>query len=958
MKTIHSLRKTFLLILLTGLFSGIQAQSSENFDYFVNNWNVAGLKDYPRGARISPENTVLLDESNGTVEIRFGEKLTLLSRKQGKLAYDGWMPIILINADENGIRYEFTIWATPMPEVKDWQKAFDWPTEGENFMVWIQYKVTNSSGIPAKARMLIRKDPIGTAGTHYLDKQLKPGETIDEAARFPFFQVKDPALKLNADYKVWLQRTIDYWNGMKKSIASIEVPEKKANDALKAAHVCQMIANDLGEVRGGEGFYDEFYIRDGAYQIMELEEAGMWDAVKKSVELYLPRQRADGRFESQAGQFDANGQALWVLWQYYKMSADRTFLERVYPAMRKAVDWTIRTLTETQNDPEFPGLLPKALADGEYLWAGQNHIVGYDFWNLRGLIVTADAAKILGKNDESAELLKQADHYRASMDAAMKKNGLGHFPPSWELIGTHWGNTETFWPTPIFPKTDPRVSGLADFLRTDFAGGFVEGTIRWMGLPGVIHPYMGAYTTMTELSLGHDERVVQDFYWTLLHSTAAHAFPEGIFYKSKTAWGNTIPHVTGAGNYAILLRHMLVHEDGNDLHLLTAVPDWWLDDGEHIRIERLPTWFGEISLEITGTTKGVEVRLDGPTREKPARIILHLPDNRPLVNTVPGLMVEIRKPQSVRQDFKKTVTDYEATFAKPVTTLHFGVMTDVHKDIMHDADQRTRTFINDMTAFNPDFIIELGDFCQPIAKNKGFLKIWNSFPGERYHVLGNHDMDGGFSHDSTVAFLHSPGRFYSFDKEGFHFVILDCNEINPAPNRQPGYAHFVGQDQQNWLKKEIEKSKFPTLIFSHQPLNSGIENSKEILQVLTESGKKNPAGRVIACLNGHDHANQYKQIEGIWFLQINSMSYDWLGDQFVHNSYPDTVHAKYPDIKYTAPYKDPLWALITLSSDGKIIIKGRKTEYVGPSPTDLKHPGKGGSIPFSSAITDTLILYK
>jgi hypothetical protein len=36
---------------------------------------------------------------------------------------------------------------------------------------------------------------------------------------------------------------------------------------------------------------------------------------------------------------------------------------------------------------------------------------------------------------------------------------------------------------------------------------------------------MGAYTTMADLSLGNDERVVQDFYWTLLHSTAAHAFP-------------------------------------------------------------------------------------------------------------------------------------------------------------------------------------------------------------------------------------------------------------------------------------------------------------------------------------------------------------------------------------------------------------------------------------------------
>ncbi len=948
------------IILIGFLFCSllpIQAQNSSDFDYFVNNWNVAGLKDYPRGARISPENAVLLDESNGIVEIRFGENLALLSRKQGKLAYDGWMPVMLVNAEEGAIRYEFTIWATPLPDVKDWQKAFDWPTEGENFAVWVRYKVINTSDSPSRAKLHIRREPVATTGTHYVDRILKPGEFMEQAARYPFFTVKDPTALQQADYQVWFQRTIDYWNGMKKSIASITVPEKKATDALKAAHVCQMIANDLGEVRGGEGFYDEFFIRDGAYQVMELEEAGMWEAARKSIELYLPRQRPDGRYESHTGQFDANGQALWVLWQYYKMTADKTFLERVYPGMKQAVNWTVKTLNETKSDPDFPGLLPKALADGEYLWAGQNHIVGYDFWNLRGMMVTADAARILGKTQEAADLTMQADEYRSAIDAAMKKNGMGHFPPSWELIGTHWGNTETIWPTPIFPKNDPRVTNLIDFLRNDFGGGYVEGTIRWMGYPAVIHPYMGAYTTMADLSLGNDELVVQDFYWTLLHSTAAHAFPEGIFYKTNTAWGNTIPHVTGAGNYAIILRHMLVHEEGNELHLLKAIPDWWLSDGQQIRIERLPTWFGDVSLIIKGTATGVEVKFDGPVREKPTRIILHLPENRQLINSIPGVTVEIRKPQATRWDFEKVVNMYKASVEKPVTTLRFGVMTDVHKDIMHDADQRAKTFINEMTALNPEFIIELGDFCQPTAKNKEFLNIWNSFPGARYHVLGNHDMDGGFSRDSTVAFLHSPGRYYSFDKEGFHFVVLDGNDQDPSPNRPAGYAHYIGKEQQDWLRMDLGKSKFPTVVFSHQPLNSGISNTKEIIQIFSESGKINTAGRVIACFNGHDHADQVKQVSGIWFIQINSMAYDWLGDQWAHKSYPDSVHAKYPAIQYTAPYKDPLWALVTLTSDGKISIKGRKTEWVGPSPSELKHPGKAGALPFSAAITDTILRF-
>jgi len=113
-------------------------EAEGEFDYFENNWNVVGLKDYERGARVTPDNRVMLDEKHGAVQVCFGRDLAPLSRKQGKLAMDGWMPVMLIAADDGPVRYEFTFWATPLPGVKDWRKAFDWPTEGENFLVWVR----------------------------------------------------------------------------------------------------------------------------------------------------------------------------------------------------------------------------------------------------------------------------------------------------------------------------------------------------------------------------------------------------------------------------------------------------------------------------------------------------------------------------------------------------------------------------------------------------------------------------------------------------------------------------------------------------------------------------------------------------------------------------------------------------------------------------------------------------
>jgi len=161
---------------------------------------------------------------------------------------------------------------------------------------------------------------------------------------------------------------------------------------------------------------------------------------------------------------------------------------------------------------------------------------------------------------------------------------------------------------------------------------------------------MSSYTTLASLRLDQYEQVVEDFYWYLLHSTAAHAFPEGIFWERRSAWNDTIPHATGASNYAILLRHMLIDED-EGLHLLRAVPDWWLSEGREIRIRNAPTHFGIMSMHVMGKKEGVQLELEAPRRNPPRRIILYLPTARPLINKTEGLEVVFRESQTQPWDF-------------------------------------------------------------------------------------------------------------------------------------------------------------------------------------------------------------------------------------------------------------------------------------------------------------------
>ena len=178
--------------------------------------------------------------------------------------------------------------------------------------------------------------------------------------------------------------------------------------------------------------------------------------------------------------------------------------------------------------------------------------------------------------------------------------------------------------------------------------------------------------------------------------------------------------------------------------------------------------------------------------------------------------------------------------------IEIGIIADIHQDVMHDGEQRLQKFIDEAKKRNPDFIIQMGDFCRPYDYNKPFMNIWNSFNGGKHHVIGNHDMDGGFSRDAVKAFWDMPANYYSFDKGGLHFIILDGNDQNPKP--WSGYKRYIGKQQQEWLKADLANTNKQTIIFSHQTLeleDGGVANLKEFFNAL--EFKEEQTGGVCLC---------------------------------------------------------------------------------------------------------------
>ena len=305
-----------------------------------------------------------------------------------------------------------------------------------------------------------------------------------------------------------------------------------------------------------------------------------------------------------------------------------------------------------------------------------------------------------------------------------------------------------------------------------------------------------------------------------------------------------------------------------------------------------------------------------------------------------------------RRNFIKRTMQVGAGLSLPLTMSGFnlkvrdkvqiGMVADVHQDIIHDGYSRIRFFIEEMNKRKPDFIIQLGDFVMPRKRNQPFLDAWNEFEGPRYHVLGNHDMkDFGFTKEQTMEWWQLEKPYYSFDHGDFHFIVLNGNEQNPEPWTQL-YPRYIGPEQQEWLEKELVKTSKPTIIFSHQSLespNGGMANHEELRKIL--EGQKTSSGQLktIACLSGHHHADYVKEINGIPYIQINSMSYKWVGDEFEYQRFGPHVEQAYPAVRKTCPYKDPLYTVLTLDPEaGTMHIEGRETGFISPTPEEIGVP--------------------
>ena len=274
--------------------------------------------------------------------------------------------------------------------------------------------------------------------------------------------------------------------------------------------------------------------------------------------------------------------------------------------------------------------------------------------------------------------------------------------------------------------------------------------------------------------------------------------------------------------------------------------------------------------------------------------------------------------------------------------LRLAVGADLHQDLVPDASERLAALQKAAREFKADAVVQLGDFCKPVAANLALLKQWREGPKPQIDVIGNHDMDGGSTPDKTAAWMGMPGRHYTSVVSGHRIIVLDGNEKRPdRPVR--GYARAIGDAQLAWLEKTLGLDDLPVVVCCHQGLDGmelGVVNSADVRALLEKANTKARHSRIRLVLTGHHHLDYLVQVKGIPYLQVNSFSYYWTDKKTPGGRFPADVEARYPYLKQVLVYDQPLFALVELTPKGGRVL-GRAAKYVAGY-----GPAQAGIAPF------------
>ncbi len=430
-----------------------------------------------------------------------------------------------------------------------------------------------------------------------------------------------------------------YWQTLDLPYQTFQVPDNGVQGQLDASvrniYQAREIKKGLPAFQVGPTCYRGLWVVDGSFLMEAVAFLGRVDEARNGVRYLLSFQRPDGAIMLIDGHLKETGIALWAVTRHARLTGDKAWLATVWPQIEKGYAYIGTLRRQASNDPSAPEyrLLPEGFSDGGL--GGKNPEYTNVYWTLVGLKAAIDAARWLGKNDEALAWQKEYDDFYAAFrraaerDTRVDAHGNRYVPISMRKDAkvspqkAQWAFLHAVFPGMLFTPGDPLVLGNMAMLRAVEAEGLVRDT-GWVA--NGVWNYFASFYAHGWLWMGQGQKAAQTLY-----DFANHASPLLVWREEQMPHGEgdavcgDMPHNWASAEFIRLVRHLLILERGEELHLFEGLPRAWLRPSKSIAARETPTEFGPMSVELTVSADGSKatLTLDPPRRDPPKRIVVH-----------------------------------------------------------------------------------------------------------------------------------------------------------------------------------------------------------------------------------------------------------------------------------------------------------------------------------------------
>ncbi|MGC1383562.1 MAG: calcineurin-like phosphoesterase C-terminal domain-containing protein [Candidatus Acidiferrales bacterium] len=235
--------------------------------------------------------------------------------------------------------------------------------------------------------------------------------------------------------------------------------------------------------------------------------------------------------------------------------------------------------------------------------------------------------------------------------------------------------------------------------------------------------------------------------------------------------------------------------------------------------------------------------------------------------------------------------------------LEFVFFTDTHIQPELNAGQGCEMCFAKIAASQPEFAIMGGDHVFDALGVGGtranlvfdlYARTQKMLGMPLYQAIGNHDAFGVLTSSGIAPTDPLYGKkmyedrfgksYYSFDRKGYHFVVLDS--IQPTPDRL--WEARIDDAQLDWLRADLKSlpSGVPVIGVVHCPLVTAfgtyaqivaagqkyntltVANSPDVLDIFS-------GANVLGVLQGHTHINEEVDYKGTRYITSGAVCGNW-----------------------------------------------------------------------------------